>query len=132
MKFPAIGDNVPQSFGHDVWDPYVMNMVDNELEQVYHFSQRRSTTAATSSRPAIDDAKMEALYQAVSQNEAQIDDELASRSSPTCTSGRCWRTRPTARSRPLYPGPGYRSARSTTGPGPVITAKECTRDQTAK
>ena len=38
-KFPDLGDYVPQSFGTDVWDPYVMYMVEQELEQVYHFSQ---------------------------------------------------------------------------------------------
>src|SRR5437016_8037069 len=30
MKFPKPGDFVPQTVGHDVWDPYVLNMVYNE------------------------------------------------------------------------------------------------------
>ncbi len=47
MKFPAFGDYVPQSFGNDVWDPYVMNMVHNELKTSTTTASRRSTTAAT-------------------------------------------------------------------------------------
>ena len=31
MKFPAFGDHMPGSYGNAVWDPYVMNMVKNEL-----------------------------------------------------------------------------------------------------
>ena len=74
MKFPALGDYVPQSFGQNVWDPYVMYMVEQRARaglppqpaQIYDGGYVISTI--------IDDTKMAALYQAVSQNEAQIDD----------------------------------------------------------
>ena len=33
MKFPAPGNHVPQTLGRDVWDPYVLNMVQTELER---------------------------------------------------------------------------------------------------
>ena len=39
MKFPIPGNYVPQTVGYDVGVPYVLNMVYNELVDVYHFSQ---------------------------------------------------------------------------------------------
>ena len=32
-KFPVPGNHVPQTVGRDVWDPYVLNMVQTELKQ---------------------------------------------------------------------------------------------------
>jgi len=72
MKFPAIGDYVPQSVGNDVWDPYVLNVVYNELIDVYRFSPSQIYNGGYVIRTTIDDAKMGALYQAVQQNEVAM------------------------------------------------------------
>ena len=106
MKFPAPGDHVPQSFGKDVWDPYVMNMVNNELIDVYHFSQSQIDDGGYTIRTTIDDAKMQQLYHAVIQNEVRRSTPAPTRCSTTCTWARCWRIRRTARSRRSTPVPG--------------------------
>ena len=51
-------------------------------------------------RTSIDNAKMAELYAAVRDNEAQIDESSFPFDPPTCTRARCWRTPPTAPSRP--------------------------------
>ena len=76
MKFPVPSDHVPQTFGTKVWDPYVLTMVYNELRDVYHFTKPQIYNGGYVIRTSIDDSKMAALYQAVSDNEALIDAEL--------------------------------------------------------
>src|SRR5208282_1687146 len=73
LKFPAFGDHVPQTVGTAVWDPYILNMVRTELENTYHFSEAQIDDGGYIIKTSIDDAKMAALYQAVTQNEAQIN-----------------------------------------------------------
>ena len=123
MKFPKIGDYVPQSFGKDVWDPYVMNMVYNELTQVYGFSKSQIYDGGYVIRTSIDDAKMAALYQAVSQNEAQIDDSDDPFQS-YMHAGAVLEDPATGAIQALYPGPGYPGWKYN-GTGPVITTKYC-------
>ena len=72
MKFPAPKDYVPQSVGSDVWDPYVLDMVRNELEDVYRFSQSQLYNGGYVIHTTIDDAKMKAIYAAVQDNEIQM------------------------------------------------------------
>ena len=62
MKFPAPGNFVPRTVGKDVWDPYVLNMVYNELTGVYHFTKSQIYNGGYVIRTSIDDAKMAALY----------------------------------------------------------------------
>ena len=73
MKFPAPGNHVPQTLGPDVWDPYVLNMVQNELEHTYHLTQEQIYNGGYVIRTTVDDKKMAALYEAVRENEAQIN-----------------------------------------------------------
>ena len=122
-KFPGLGDHVPQTFGKDVWDPYVMYMVYRSCEQVYGLSQPDIYNGGYVIKTSLDDTKMAALYQAVSQNEAQINASFG----PV----RVLHARGAVLENPvngeidaLYPGPGFTGAKYN-GTGPVITAKEC-------
>ena len=78
-------------------------------------------------RTSIDDTKMAALYQAVSQNEAQIDDSSVPFESYMHV-GAVLENPANGEIDALYPGPGHVGAKYN-GTGPVITAKECQRDQ---
>ena len=122
-KFPELGDNVPRSFGPNVWDPYVMYMVEQELEQVYHLSQDQIYDGGYVIKTSIDDTKMAQLYQAVSQNEAQIDDSSVPFESYMHV-GAVLEDPANGAIDALYPGPGYIGAKYN-GTGAVITAKEC-------
>jgi membrane peptidoglycan carboxypeptidase len=123
VKFPKLGDNVPQTFGPDVWDPYVMYMIDQELQQVYHLTQSQIYDGGYVIKTSIDDAKMTALYQAVSQNEATIDDSSVPFESYMHV-GAVLENPVNGEIDALYPGPGYIGAKYN-GTGKVITAKEC-------
>ena len=107
MKFPKLGDNVPQSFGTDVWDPYVMDMVENELTaglplQPAADLQRRLRHHA----PASTTRRWPRSTRRSGQNEERIDDSAR----PV----RVLHARGAALENPangaieaLYPGPGY-------------------------
>ncbi len=123
LKFPKLGDNVPQTYGPDVWDPYVMYMVDQELQQVYHLTQAQIYDGGYIIHTSIDNAKMAALYQAVSQNEATIDDSSVPFKSYMHV-GAVLENPVNGEIDALYPGPGYIGAKYN-GTGRVITAKEC-------
>jgi membrane peptidoglycan carboxypeptidase len=123
MTFPKIGDYVPQSFGNNVWDPYVLNMVYNELRQVYGFSWSQIYDGGYVIRTTIDDAKMAALYQAVIQNEAQIDSGGVPFQSFMHV-GAVLEDPATGAIQALYPGPGYPGWKYN-GTGKVITKSYC-------
>ena len=125
MKFPVPGDYVPQSVGRNVWDPYVLNMVYNELTDVYHFSQSQIDDGGYTIRTTIDDAKMKALYQAVIENEAQIDASGVPLDPTYMHAGAVLEDPASGAIQALYPGRATR-ARSTTGPArssPRATAR---------
>jgi membrane peptidoglycan carboxypeptidase len=125
MKFPRPGDNVPQIFGPDVWDPYVLAMVKSELEQVYHFSQQQIDDGGYVIRTSLDDAKMAALYRAVSQNEATIDEDSSVYSFKSYMHvGAVLENPANGTIQALYPGPGFAGSKYN-GTGRVITKKEC-------
>ncbi len=123
MTFPKFSDNVPTTYGPNVWDPYIMNMVYNELVQVYGFSEAQIYTGGYTIRTSIDDTKMEALYQAVIQNEAQIDDS-AEPFEYYMHVGAVLIDPSSGAIQALYPGPGYPGWHYN-GTGPVITKSEC-------
>jgi membrane peptidoglycan carboxypeptidase len=125
VKFPALGDYVPQSFGSDVWDPYVLNMVYNELTQVYGFTKAQIFDGGYVIRTTIDDQKMAALYQAVEENVAQIDAGGTADSFKSYMHvGAVLEDPATGAIEALYPGPGYPGWKYN-GTGRVISAKEC-------
>ena len=124
MKFPKPGDFVAQSVGTDVWDPYVLNMVYNELSEVYHLSQSQIYNGGYVIRTSIDDAKMAELYQAVRDNEAQID-ASGDPFYPTYMHAGAVLENPADGSiQALYPGPGYPGSKYN-GTGKVITQHYC-------
>ncbi len=122
-KFPELGDYIPQTVGNNVWDPYILNMVYNELVQIYHFSPSQIYNGGYVIRTTIDDSKMAALYQAVMQNEAQID-ASANPFESYMHVGAVLEDPATGAIEALYPGPGYPGSRYN-GTGRVITVKEC-------
>jgi membrane peptidoglycan carboxypeptidase len=129
MKFPAPGDHVPQSVGNDVWDPYVLNMVQTELEQVYHLSQKQIYNGGYVIRTTIDDKKMAALYKAVSDNVALIN--ASSTVYPFRSymrAGAVLEDPATGAIQAVYAGPGYPGSRYN-GTGHRITAGECAKIQ---
>ena len=124
MKFPKPGNFVAQSVGNDVWDPYVLNMVYNELVDVYHFSQSQIYNGGYVIRTSINDAKMAALYQAVSANEAQIDASSVPFDPTYMHAGAVLENPADGSIQALYPGPGYPGAQYN-GTGKVITKSYC-------
>ena len=127
QKFPALGDHVPQSVGTAVWDPYVLNMVRTELENVYHFTDAQIDDGGYVIKTSISDSKMAALYQAVSQNEEQIDaDSTLYPFQDYMHVGAVLEDPGTGQIQALYPGPGYTGSRYN-GTGPAISARECAK-----
>jgi membrane peptidoglycan carboxypeptidase len=124
MKFPKPGDITAQSVGNDVWDPYVLNMVYNELVDVYHFSQSQIYNGGYVIRTSIDDAKMKALYQAVRDNEAQIDASSVPFNPTYMHAGAVLENPVDGSIQALYPGPGYPGSKYN-GTGKVITQHYC-------
>ena len=124
MKFPKPGNFVAQSVGNDVWDPYVLNMVYNELVDVYHFSQSQIYNGGYVIRTSINDAKTAALYQAVSANEAQIDASSVPFDPTYMHAGAVLENPLDGSIQALYPGPGYPGAKYN-GTGKVITKSYC-------
>jgi len=124
MKFPSFGDNVPQTVGRDVWDPYVLNMVYNELTDVYGFSQSQIYGGGYTIRTTIDNTKMKALYSAVVQNEAQIDESGFPFVPTYMHAGAVLEDPSDGAIQALYPGPGYPGAKYN-GIGKVISKSYC-------
>ena len=122
-KFPGLKDHVSQTFGKDVWDPYVMYMLEQELEQIYGFSQSDVYTGGYVIKTSLDDTKMAQLYAAVSQNEAQINSSSAPFESYMHV-GAVLENPANGEIDALYPGPGEVGYKYN-GTGRVITAKEC-------
>jgi membrane peptidoglycan carboxypeptidase len=126
MKFPAPGNYVPQSVGPDVWDPYVLNMVYNELIDVYHFSQSQIYNGGYLIKTTIDDTDMRTLYQAVQQNEVQMADDGGALQSYMHI-GAVLENPATGAIQAIYPGPGYPGQRYVDAYGVThtMTAREC-------
>ena len=106
MKFPVPRDHVPQTYGTKVWDPYVLTMVYNELRDVYHFSNSQIYTGGYVIKTSIDDSKMAALYQAVSENEALINQSSEFPFRSYMHAGAVLEDPGTGAIQALYPGPG--------------------------
>ena len=124
LKFPAPGDFIPQSVGSQVWDPYVLNTVYNELIDVYHFSQSQIYHGGYVIRTSVDDTKMAALYQAVSSNEALMDEGSVPFDPAYMHAGAVLEDPATGAIEAMYPGPGYPGSRYN-GTGKVITKSYC-------
>ena len=99
-------------------------MVYNELTDVYRFSQSQIDDGGYTIRTTIDDAKMKALYQAVIENEAQIDASGVPLDPTYMHAGAVLEDPASGAIQALYPGPGYPGAKYN-GMGKVITKSYC-------
>jgi membrane peptidoglycan carboxypeptidase len=124
MKFPKMGDYVPQSVGTDVWDPYVLYMVQSELKDVYHLSSSQILNGGYTIRTSINDAKMAALYQAVRDGEAQINESSVPFNPATMHAGGVLEDPSSGAIEALYAGPGYPGSKYN-GTGKVISQRYC-------
>ena len=124
MKFPVPSDYVPQTVGSDVWDPYILNMVYSELVDVYHFSQAQIYTGGYTIRTSIDNAKMAELYQAVRDNEAQMDASSVPFNPTYMHAGAVLENPADGSIQALYGGPGYIGWKYN-GTGRVISKTYC-------
>ena len=125
MKFPAPGDHVPQTVGGNVWDPYVLGMVQDELEHVYQLKQQQIYNGGYVIRTSVSDAKMAALYTAVNDNEQQIN--LAGPQSSFKSYMRAAAVLEDPGSgeiQAVYAGPGF-PGKKYNGIGHVITVRQC-------
>jgi membrane peptidoglycan carboxypeptidase len=123
MKFPAFGDYAPGSFGNAVWDPYVMDVVKNEMTDVYGYSEAQLLNGGYKIITTIDPAKMSALYQAVITEKQQ----MAAGGEPLQSYmhiGAVLENPQTGAIEAFYGGPGYPGYKYD-GYGPRITVKEC-------
>jgi membrane peptidoglycan carboxypeptidase len=126
MKFPVPGDHVPQTLGADVWDPYVLNMVQNELEHTYHLTQEQIYNGGYVVRTTVDDKKMAALYEAVRENEAQINASSRPLELKYMHAAAALEDPGTGAIQAVYAGPGYIGAKYN-GTGRVISRKLCAK-----
>ena len=124
MKFPAPGNHVPQTVGGNVWDPYVLEMVKSELQEVYHLSPSQVFNGGYVIRTSIDDAKMAALYQAVRDNQALMNASSRPFDPATMRAGAVLEDPGSGAIQALYPGPGWAGA-NYNGTGKKISAKYC-------
>jgi membrane peptidoglycan carboxypeptidase len=123
MKFPAFGDYTPGSYGNAVWDPYVMNVVKNELQGVYGYTESQILNGGYKIVTTIDPAKMSALYQAVIAEKQQ----MAAGGEPLQSYmhiGAVLENPQTGAIEAFYGGPGYPGAKYD-GYGRRITVHEC-------
>ena len=126
MKFPVPGNHVPQTLGRDVWDPYVLNMVQTELENTYHLSQEQIYNGGYVIRTTVDDKKMAALYEAVRENEAQINASSHPFTHSYMHAAAVLEDPGSGAIQAVYGGPGY-IGKKYNGTGKVITAKLCAK-----
>jgi membrane peptidoglycan carboxypeptidase len=123
MSFPKFGNYTPPNYGSAVWDPYVMDVVYNELHDIYGYSQSQLYNDGYKIVTTIDPAKEAALYQAVNNEEEQINSTSAPMQKYMHV-GAVLEDPNTAAIEAMYPGPGYVGYKYN-GTGKRITAKLC-------
>jgi membrane peptidoglycan carboxypeptidase len=123
MKFPKFGNYAPGSYGSNVWDPYVMDVVKNELTDVYGYTDAQILNGGYKIVTTIDPAKMSTLYQAVITEKQQMAAGGESLQS-YMRIGAVLENPQTGAIEAFYGGPGYTGERYD-GYGKRITAKEC-------
>ena len=123
LTFPKFGDYIPQTYGKAVWDPYVLNVVQNELEGVDGLKQSEIYNNGYKIVTTIDPAKMNALYQSVQAEETDMSDYGESFQKYMHV-GAVLESPSTGAIEAMYGGPGFPGYRYN-GVGPVITAKLC-------
>ncbi len=123
MSFPSFGNYTPKNYGTAVWDPYVMNVVQNELIDIYHYTQAQLDNRGLKIVTTIDPGKMNALYAAVGQQESEMSAGGESLQ-PYMHVGAVLEDPANSAIVAMYPGPGYPGSKYN-GTGKVITQKFC-------
>ena len=75
MAFPKMYDTPLQSYGADPWDPYVMGVVQNELEGVDHVTLQKLDTGGYKIVTTISRSMEAALYKSVDENIKAIHEQ---------------------------------------------------------
>jgi membrane peptidoglycan carboxypeptidase len=73
--FPKMGDYQLSSVGKAAYDPYILNVVQNELEDVYHYTPAQIDNGGLRIVTTINPTFMNALYSAVNQNETLMSED---------------------------------------------------------
>jgi membrane peptidoglycan carboxypeptidase len=120
------GNHVPQTLGRDVWDPYVLNMVQTELKNTYHLSQEQIYNGGYVIRTTVDDKKMAALYEAVRENQALINASSHPFAVKYMHAAAVLEDPGSGAIQAVYGGPGY-IGKKYNGTGKVITEKLCAK-----
>ncbi len=123
MSFPSFGNYTPKNYGTAVWDPYVMNVVQHELTDIYHYSQAQLDNNGLKIVTTVDPGKMNALYAAVSQQESAMSAGGESLQ-PYMHVGAVLEDPTNSAIIAMYPGPGFPGSKYN-GTGKVITQKFC-------
>ena len=123
LKPPSFGNYTPPNYGSAVWDPYVMDVVKNELEDVYGYTPAQLDNNGYKIVTTIDPAKEAELYQSVSNEEEQINTTSAPMQNFMHV-GAVLEDPNTAAIEAMYPGPGYPGYKYN-GTGKKITQKLC-------
>ncbi len=75
MKFPKMFDTPEQSYGPDIWDPYIMNVVQNELTGVDNIPLNKLQTGGYKIVTTLSRSMTAALYKSVDENVKLIHTE---------------------------------------------------------
>ena len=123
LSFPNFGDRIPQSYGNAVWDPYVIDVVKNELTQVDKITPTEYLNGGYKIVTTIDPAKMSALYQSVQTEQTQMAEAGESFQSYMHV-GAVLESPQSGAIEAMYGGPGFAGERYN-GTGKVISQKFC-------
>src|SRR5579859_331920 len=123
MRFPKFGEYSPNTYGTDVWDPYVLDVVKNELIDVYGYSEASLNNGGYKIVTTIDPAKMHALYAAVQTREDQMKAGGEGLRSYMHV-GAVLENPADSSIEAMYAGPGYPGAKYN-GVGPRISQNFC-------
>ena len=124
MKFPTPGNHVPQTFGTRCLGSLRPQHGPERADHVYHLTQQQIYNGGYVIRTTIDDAKMAALYQAVRDNEAQINASSRPLAPSYMHAGAVLEDPASGAIQAMYAGPGYLGAKYN-GTGQVISTKLC-------
>ena len=101
-------------------------MVQTELEETYHLSQEQIYNGGYVIRTTVDDKKMAALYEAVRENEAQINASSHPFTHSYMHAAAVLEDPGSGAIQAVYGGPGY-IGKKYNGTGKVITGKLCAK-----
>jgi membrane peptidoglycan carboxypeptidase len=123
LTFPTFGDHQPQTYGNAVWDPYVVDTVESELQEVDGYTMPELEDNGYKIITTVDPTKMNALYSAVQTEENDMAEDGEALQSYMHV-GAVLVDPGSAGIVAMYGGPGFVGAKYN-GVGKVITQKFC-------